>query len=100
LPQTPQQKSIYNKNYKAWKSNRGNKGGDKSRGGGDNGENKTGGDYNRRVWDHDNLSMVNGSLMVNCKDFVAAGASWKLAWDHPYSIECRKLGQANPSIAS
>jgi hypothetical protein len=57
--------------------------------------------------------MVGGKLYINCKQcglntthptklqksFVSKGSAWKLKADHPYAIECAKLGQFNPSIA-
>jgi hypothetical protein len=109
----PKNKALFEKNFKAFKEAKRNNG----RNGGQNGGNEGGGantgDYNRKKWDDNHMTMVEGKLYVNCKQcglntthstklhkaFAAKGSAWRLKADHPYAIECAKLGQFNPSIA-
>jgi hypothetical protein len=108
----PRNRALWKKNYEAFKQAKRSGGQNNNNGGGSDG-NKTG-DYNRKKWDdnHTNMSMVQGKLMVNCKQcglntthstklhkaFVSQGAAWKLRSDHPYAVECAKIGQYNPAV--
>jgi len=63
----PKNKALFEKNYKAFKEAKRNNG----RNGGQNGGNESGGanttDYNRKKWDDNHMTMVEGKLYVNCK---------------------------------
>lgn len=109
----PKNSALWKKNYEAFKKAR-SRGGRNSQQGGGGGAPGGGqvSDYNRKEWDAQKFSMVDGKLHVTCKKcgpntthstglhgaWRKAGTNWKLSIEHPYAKECRRLGQHNPAI--
>ena len=121
---------VYKKNFEAWKSSRGDtvgsrggRGSQRRSGRNGNGGRGSGGDsntgkignieYNRKTWEAQHFSLVDGKLHVYCKKCgpntthstglhaacKAMGSNWQVPAYHPFAVECNRLGQNNPAVS-
>ena len=100
----PKDPETFNKNRKAWLNNK-NSG---SNNNGQGGKKEVTPEYQRKRWENNSCTMVNGVLYINCKkcgfntshsskfhnDFAKNPSSYKMAGTHFYVKECAAIGQS------